>query len=153
MTRPRLVNLSLWLLLLALSALVIAHARYSADLSAFLPRSPSASQQLLVQQLQDGLASRLILVGIEGGADAAARARASSALAARLRALPEFVSVSNGEAASEDRDREFLYQHRYQLSAALTPERFSADGLRAAIGDNLELMAGPEGLLAKSLFA
>jgi predicted exporter len=153
MTRLRLVSLGLWLALAALATLIIAHARYSADLSAFLPRSPSASQQLLVQQLQDGLASRLILVGIEGGTDAAARARASSALAARLRALPDFVSVSNGEAASEDRDREFLYQHRYQLSAALTPERFSTDGLRAAIGDNLELMAAPGGLLAKSLFA
>ena len=66
MTRPRLLYLSLWLLLLALSAVVVARARYSADLSAFLPRSPSATQQLLVQQLQDGLASRLILMGIEG---------------------------------------------------------------------------------------
>jgi predicted exporter len=152
MMRLRLVSLGLWLALAALAALIIAHARYSADLSAFLPRSPSASQQLLVQQLQDGLASRLILVGIEG-ADGATRAQASRALAAKLRALPDFVSVSNGAAASEDRDREFLYQHRYQLSAALTPERFSAEGLRAAIGDNLELMAAPAGLLAKSLFA
>ena len=152
MTRLRIVSLALWLALAAVAALIIAHTRYSADLSAFLPRSPSASQQLLVQQLQDGLASRLILVGIEG-ADAATRAQASRALAARLRALSDFVSVSNGEAASEERDREFLYQHRYQLSAALTPERFSVEGLRAAISDNLDLMAAPGGLLAKSLFA
>src|ERR1700693_677461 len=99
MSRPRLVNLSLWLLLLALSALVVARARYSADLSAFLPRSPSATQQLLVQQLQDGLASRLILIGIEG-ADGARRAQASRALATKLRARPAFVSVSEGQAAS-----------------------------------------------------
>ena len=111
MTRPRLLNLSLWLLLLALSALVVARARYSADLSAFLPRSPSATQQLLVQQLQDGLASRLILIGIEG-ADAATRAQLSRHLAAILRARPEFVSVSNGEAASQQRDREFV-EHGY----------------------------------------
>src|SRR5579863_10589302 len=104
MKRPRLVHLSLWLLLLALSALVVVRARYSADLSAFLPRSPSATQRLLVQQLQDGLASRLILIGIEG-ADAATRAQLSRQLAAALRARGEFVSVDNGEAASEDRDR------------------------------------------------
>jgi predicted exporter len=151
MTRTRSVSLSLWLALLALSVLIVARARYSADLSAFLPRSPSATQQLLVQQLQDGLASRLILIGIEG-ADGATRAQLARALAAKLRARPEFVSVSNGEAASQDKDREFVFRHRYQLSATVTPERFSADGLRAAIADNLELMASPAGLLAKSLF-
>jgi predicted exporter len=131
--------------LLALSALVVARARYSADLSAFLPRSPSATQQLLVQQLQDGLASRLILIGIEG-ADAATRAQAVARAGRALRARPEFVSVSNGEAASQERDREFVFQHRYQLSAAVTPQRFSTAGLRAAIADNLELMASPAGL-------
>ncbi len=151
MTRTRLWSLSLWLLLLALSGLVVVRARYSADLSAFLPRSPSATQQLLVQQLRDGLASRLILIGIEG-ADGATRAQLSHELAMNLRARPEFVSVSNGEAASEERDRKFIFQHRYELSAAVTPERFSAAGLRAAIADNLELMASPAGLLAKSLF-
>jgi len=144
-------SLWLWLLLLALTMLVVVRARYSADLSAFLPRSPSATQQLLVQQLRDGLASRLILIGIEG-ADEATRAQVSHALAMNLRARPEFVSLSNGEAASQDRDREFIFQHRYELSAAVTPERFSAAGLRAAIADNLELMASPAGLLAKSLF-
>ena len=151
MTRPRVLSLSLWLALAALSVLIVARARYSADLSAFLPRSPSATQQLLVQQLQDGLASRLILIGIEG-ADAASRAQVSRTLAAKLRVRPEFVSLSNGEAASQDKDREFVFQHRYQLSAAVTPERFTVDGLRAGIADNLELMASPAGLLAKSLF-
>src|ERR1700683_1217093 len=152
MSRPRLVSLSLWLLLLALSALVVARARYSADLSAFLPRSPSATQQVLVQQLQDGLASRLILIGIEG-ADGATRAQLSDQLATRLRARRELVSVSNGEAASQERDREFVFRHRYQLSAAVTEQRFTTAGLSAAIADNLDLMASPAGLSAKSLFA
>lgn len=151
MSRPRLVNLPLWLLFLALSALVVARARYTADLSAFLPRSPSATQQLLVQQLQDGLASRLILIGIEG-AEGATRAQLSRQLAMRLRASPEFVSVSNGEAASQERDREFVFRHRYQLSSAVTERRFTIEGLRAAIADNLDLMASPAGLSAKSLF-
>ena len=151
MKRARVLSLAIWLALAALCVLVVARARFTADLSAFLPRSPSASQQLLVQQLQDGLASRLLLLGIEGG-DEATRGQASAALAARLRALPEFVSVSNGDAASEQQDRAFVFQHRYQLSTAVTPERFSSDGLRSAIGDNLDLVASPAGLLAKSLF-
>src|SRR5277367_2974306 len=111
MMRPRIASLTLWLALVALALLIVTRARYSADLSAFLPRSPSATQQLLVQQLQDGLASRLILIGIEG-ADGAARAQRSRALAARLRSLAEFVSVSNGEDASQDADREFIFRHR-----------------------------------------
>jgi len=151
MMRPRALSLTLWLALVALSALIVARAHYTADLSAFLPRSPSATQQLLVQQLQDGLASRLILIGIDG-ADGATRAQASRALAGQLREDSEFVSVSNGEDASQDKDRQFVFEHRYQLSAVVTPERFTVDGLRAAIADNLELMASPAGLSAKSLF-
>jgi len=151
MMRPRALSLTLWLALVALAALIVARAHYTADLSAFLPRSPSATQQLLVQQLQDGLASRLILIGIDG-ADAATRAQASRALAAKLRADSEFVSVSNGEDASQDKDRQFVFEHRYQLSAAVTPERFTVEGLRAAIADTLELMASPAGLSAKPLF-
>src|ERR1700680_2800698 len=124
MNSARPIALSLWLLLLAAAIFIVSRAHYVADLSAFLPRSPSATQQLLVQQLQDGLASRLILIGIEG-ADAASRAQVSRALAAKLRVRSEFVSLSNGEAASQDKDREFVFQHRYQLSAAVTPERFT----------------------------
>jgi predicted exporter len=62
MRLPRL-SLTLWALLLALGVWIVARAHYIADLSAFLPRSPSPTQQLLVQQLNDGPASRLILIG------------------------------------------------------------------------------------------
>jgi predicted exporter len=151
MSRWRWLGPCLWLLLLALAAVVVARARYSADLSAFLPRAPSASQQLLVQQLRDGLASRLILIGIDG-ADAATRARVSHSVAAKLRRQPEFVSVSNGEESSQEQDRQLIFRHRYQLSPTVTAERFSVEGLHTAIDDDLQLLASPAGLLAKSLF-
>ena len=35
-------------------------------MSAFLPRSPNAAQQILVDQLREGVVSRLILLAIEG---------------------------------------------------------------------------------------
>jgi predicted exporter len=145
------IGVWLWLLVLAAAALIAARARYIADLSAFLPSNPSPTQQLLVQQLQDGLASRLILIGIQGG-DAAMRARASQALAAALRERLEFASVSNGGSIGQEKDREFLFHYRYALSDAITPQRFSASGLQAAIADEIDLMASPAGLLAKSLF-
>jgi len=134
-----------------LAALVAAHAGYTADLSAFLPRAPTAEQRLLTEELRAGLASRLIMVAVEG-ADAAARAQAAAGLARRLRADPAFVEVSDGELDELAPTAEFLLRHRYQLSDAVTAQRFSAAGLHAAIGETLDLLTGPEGLLVKRLF-
>ena len=111
----RLRMLIIWLVCVGFAAVVVVRAHYITDLSAFLPANPTPAQQLLVDQLRDGPASRLILIAIEQG-DAASRARASLALVERLRKDPEFSSVNNGEAAAGQRDREFLFQHRYLLS-------------------------------------
>jgi len=140
----------LWLAFILACAIIISRSQFTTDLSAFLPRSPTPAQQLLLEQITDGLASRLILVGIEG-ADAPARARLSKQIAQRLRADPAFVSVNNGEPVSAERDRAFLFDNRYLLSPAVTPARFSADGLHAALGDSIDLLASPAGLLVKSL--
>ena len=139
-----------WAGLAVIALWVIARARYSADLSAFLPRAPTAEQRLLVEQLRQGVASRLIIAAIEG-ADAPVRARLSADLTRRLRADAEFLGVENGDAASAQRDEAFLFAHRYLLSSTVTPERFSVAGLKAAIGDTIDLLASPAGMLAKSL--
>jgi predicted exporter len=144
--------IALWLAFVLACALIISRSHFTADLSAFLPRSPTPAQQMLLEQVRDGLASRLILVGIEGG-DASTRAGLSKQVAQRLRAEPAFVSVNNGEPVSAEADRAFLFNHRYLLSPAVTPQRFSVDGLHAALSDSIELLASPAGLLVKSLLA
>jgi predicted exporter len=128
----------------------VARAHYTTDLSAFLPRSPTPTQRLLVDQLREGIASRLIIIAIEG-ADAPARSRISKDMANRLRSDSEFVAVNNGESSGVDRDRAFLFDHRYMLSATVTAQRFTVEGLRAAIQDSIDLLASPVGLLAKEL--
>ena len=138
-----------WAVLAGIAVWVIARARYSADLSAFLPQAPTAAQRLLVEQLRQGMASRLIIAAIEG-ADEKERAALSQELARRLRADPEFLAVENGDAAAAQRDEAFLFAHRYVLSSTVTPQRFSVAGLRAAIGDTIDLLASPAGMLAKS---
>ncbi len=143
-------SIVLWLAFILACGVVISRSRVTTDLSAFLPRSPTPAQQLLLEQIRDGLASRLILVGIEG-ADAPTRARLSKQIARRLRAEPAFVSVNNGEPVGVERDRAFLFDHRYLLSPAVTPARFSVDGLHAALRDSIDLLASPAGLLVKSL--
>ena len=140
----------LWLVFILACGVVISRSQFTTDLSAFLPKSPTPAQRLLLEQIRDGLASRLILVGIEG-ADAATRAGLSQRIARRLRADPAFVSVDNGEPVSSERDRAYLFDHRYLLSPMVTPARFSADGLHAALADSIDLLASSGGLLMKSL--
>lgn len=139
-----------WLCFLVAAGALALHARYITDLSAFLPAHPTAAQRLLVEQLRDGPASRLILIGLEGG-EPQARAAISAGMARCLRTDAELSTVNNGEEISADRDREFLFAHRYLLSDAVDPERFTAAGLEAAMRDTLADLAAPEGLLIKSL--
>ena len=101
-------------------------------MSAFLPRSPSPAQQVLVEQLREGVVSRLILIGLEGGPPATL-ASTSKRLAAQLRKEPDFTSVNNGEPVGAEKDREFLWRNRYLLSPAISAEHFSTAGLRTAL--------------------
>jgi predicted exporter len=105
---------------------------------------------MLVEQLRDGVVSRLILIGIEGAAPETL-ARASKQLAAALRKQYGIASVQNGEDAGFVGDREFLWRNRYLLSPTVAPERFTADGLRARLEENLQLLASPAGMLLRRI--
>ena len=139
-----------WLVFVAACIAIVSRTPITTDISAFLPRSPTPAQQLLVDQLRDGVVSRLILIGIEGGTPEAL-AQASKRLAAALRKQDGFVSVNNGEGAGFARDREILWHNRYLLSPAVTPERFAASGLRARLEENLQQLASPAGMLLRRI--
>jgi predicted exporter len=143
--------LGLWLALLLAGVALIARAHFSADLSAFLPESPDARQRVLIEQLQSGVASRTLLVGIDGGKDAAQRAAVSRTMAAALRESKLFDQVQNGEADDWKAAGTWLFEHRYQLAPDIGPERFTVDGLRDAIADTLSLLGTPAGNAIKPL--
>jgi predicted exporter len=103
-----------------------------------------------VDQLRDGAISRIVMIGIDG-ADAASRAAISRELAEALRRDARFTGVANGAAANFERERELLFDHRYVLSAAVKPQRFTVEGLRAAISETLDMLASPAGLMLKAL--
>lgn len=140
----------LWLLAMLAGAAVVWNSRFTADMSFFLPARPSAGQQVLVEQLKEGAVARLLMVAIAGG-NGEQRAALSRDLRGRLAGMPEFVAAQNGEAGSRDADRDFLFRHRYLLSPAVTPGRFTVDGLRTAISDSIDRLASPAGLLLKPL--
>jgi predicted exporter len=148
----RFLPVPVWLAALAAAAAIAVSARYTADLSAFLPDSPSPAQQLLVDQLRDGAVGRVMLLALEGG-DAASRASASRALAERLRGDARIAFVANGASGSAGRERELLFRNRYLLSPAVSAARFSVDGLRTAIAETLDTVASSAGGLAQSLLA
>ncbi|MEO8544720.1 MAG: MMPL family transporter [Burkholderiaceae bacterium] len=141
-----------WLLCMAAGIAVLWNARFAADMSFFLPSRPTAEQQVLVGQLKEGSVARLLMLAISGG-DETSRAAVSHALRQRLSVNPAFVSVQNGETAALDSERDFLLQHRYQLSPAVSPQRFTEVGLAEAVGETIQTLSSPVGLLLKPVLA
>ncbi len=150
--RHRAAVLLLWAAALLLALLQITRTTFTADLSAFLPATTDAQQRVLIDQIRSGTPARTLFIGIEGGT-AEARVAASKALAAAMRAGGRFDTVSNGENDAWADVGRWMFERRYLLSPAVTPEHFSAAGLREAIGDTLSLLGTPAGNAVKPLLA
>ena len=146
--RPALRAFAIWLLAMLAGIAIVFHSRFAADMSFFLPAKPTAEQQVLVDQIKEGVVSRLLMVGIAGG-DSSQRARVSRTLRQQLAADRQFVSVQNGETASIAAERDVLLNYRYLLSPAVEPARFSVDGLRTAIADSVDRLTSPAAMLLK----
>lgn len=134
--------LVLWLVFVATCVFVISRTTFTADMSAFLPRLPTPTQQIMIEQLRDGVVSRLILVGVDG-APAPGLAQISKGMAAQLRGDDNLVTVNNGERIGLEKDFELLWRNRYLLSDAVTPQRFTAQGLHDSLSGYLDLLGTP----------
>ncbi len=141
---------AIWLAALALGVWQIARTPIVADLSAFLPPSATPTQQLLLEQMKSGAGSRVLLVAL-GGAPEERLAAASQALAAELRARGLFGTVQNGDAEGLRADRDAFLRLRYLLSPQVSPERFSAQGLRAALETALAELGTQSGAALRGL--
>ena len=140
----------IWLVGVLVCAAVTVRTHYVADLSAFLPSTPSAEQAVLLDQLKSGVAARLVLMGIEGGT-AAERGDASLAFANALRAGSAFEAVHNGDNSGFEATGRFLFEHRYLLSPAVDAQRFTTEGLRAGIDEATSLLGTPAGAAIKAV--
>ena len=152
MTRSVWRALLIWLAAMAVGLGLLWNTRFSADVSFFLPSKPTPEQAVMVDQLREGAVSRLLMLAIVGGT-ADQRADASRALRAALKDEPSLDTVQNGEAEAMDAARDFLLDHRYVLSGAVTPERFSVEGLRSAVNHSVDLLSSSAGLLFKPYLA
>ncbi|BBA34854.1 uncharacterized protein sS8_2909 [Methylocaldum marinum] len=142
-----------WLILMAVGAwIALFLTPVSTDLTHFLPKKAGVAEQILVEQLRHGVASRLLLMALEGSNESDL-AEISRRLAERLRTNDTFVRVDNGTHGLSPGDREFLFENRYLLSPKVAEPRFSADGLQQALDARLAELASPAGLLGKEFLS
>ena len=100
------------------------------DLRLFLPSPTTPEQRLLLEEIGEGPASRVLVIALEGAAPSEL-ADASRALADALRESERFRFVTNGE-TSLDALPESLLAYRYLLSPTLDTHALDADYLRTA---------------------
>ncbi len=132
--------------------MLLTHTRVATDMSAFLPRAATPRQDLLIGQLQHGPAARTIMVSLEN-ASPGSLASASDALADKLAESHTFGLIANGAFERRTQDRNWLFTHRYLLSATVTTERFTPEGLRQALNVSRERLGTPSGDLFRPLMA
>jgi len=140
----------LWLALLAGAGLVIHHSlRISGDLRLFMPAPHDAVGRLLMQEVSEGPAAKLLLLSIQG-APPEALAVTSQKLSAALRADPAFGFVSDGEQRL-DMVPDALLPYRYLLSTTLDTDHLDTDYLRDQLQQREQDLASPAATLLTPL--
>jgi predicted exporter len=140
----------LWIVLIGLLGwLVSVRLRISGDLRLFMPAPHSSVERLLLEEVSEGPAARLLLVALEG-ADAEALADSSQQLAAALRTDPAFRLIANGENRL-DSVPDALLPYRYLLSPTLDHEHLDASLLRSELTARERDLASPAASLLEPL--
>ena len=142
MTRRSWLLLAAWCALLAIGiAWIQARLHVSADLRLFMPRPRGEQQRLLVQNIGESPASRLLLVTLEGD-QPAVLADISKRLATALATRAEFGLVANG-AQAPLAIPESLLPYRYLLTDSFDRHSLDAHSVESALADRAADMASP----------
>src|SRR5688500_13719907 len=128
--------------------LIMTNVAVHSELADLLPEGTTPTQRLLLTQVKRGMAGRLLLLAIEGGAPDEL-AESSRAFSERLRETGHFEAVANGSEASGMGDREIVFRSRYLLSPKIGPEAFSSESLRRELEQRLDDLRSPVAPLIK----
>ena len=144
LTRSALLILFVWIVLLAgLTWFVQRQLQIGTDLRLFLPSPTTPEQQLLLEEIGEGPASRVMVIALEGAAPEHL-ADSSRSLVERLQTSRYFRLVSNGE-VSLDSVPEELLSYRYLLSPTLDERPLDAKYLHAELQARAQDLASPAG--------
>ena len=144
-----------WLVLVVACALQVQRNTVVTDVSSFLPGPADAAQRLMIDQLRDGLSTRILLVGLQldgppsGAPPSPLQTRslvaASRALRSSLAGDPAVAWVSNGDLDTLDTERERLFAARYLLSPAIDAAHFSSASLNQSFARLTQALASARG--------
>src|SRR5262245_47323286 len=142
MTRRAWVLLAAWCALLALGIFWVQnHLEVSADLRLFMPQPRTESQRLLIQNIGESPASRILLLAIDG--DQPGRlAEISKRFAAALAPRAEFALVANGEQAPPAIPDKLL-PYRYLITDSFDAAPLDERRLTEALEERAADMASP----------
>jgi predicted exporter len=144
LTRSALLILALWVALLAgLTWFVQRQLQVGADLRLFLPSPTTPEQQLLLEEIGEGPASRVLVIALEG-APPEELADTSRAFAESLQSNPHFRVVTNGEMSLESVPEELL-AYRYLLSPTLDSRPLDAKYLHEELIARARDLSSPAG--------
>ena len=140
-----------WLLCLLIGAWYFQHyGKVVSDISQFMPKTSRHAQlNILLNELQQGAASRYLLIRIEAKDDQAS-ARLSRMLRRYLHQNNLFKGVQNGEHEFQLGEFRTLYPYRYVLTA---DSGFSQSGLRRVLENRLTDLRSGMGVLLKQTLA
>ncbi|MET0533220.1 MAG: MMPL family transporter, partial [Steroidobacter sp.] len=144
LTRSALSILALWIALLAgLTWFVQWQLQVGADLRLFLPSPTTPEQRLLLEEIGEGPASRVLVIALSG-ASPEELADTSRALVESLHTNPHFRLMTNGE-FSLDAVPEELLAYRYLLSPTLDSQPLDARYLHTELTERARDLASPAG--------
>ena len=144
-----------WFVVLTLALIqVFAYTTVQTDIASFMPSGSNEKQRQLLQEFQQGSASRLWLIAITGAVDDVDELQITSQsqkLAADLRESGLFSSVVNGSSVTDDSLTQRLFSYRYLLDKTVSQDSFSVSELRHAFQQRLQEMASPFSSFSKRL--
>lgn len=131
-----------WIATVAILGWIVdQHLVIGTDLRLFMPSPQTPQERLILEEIGEGPASRMLLLAISGPEPQAA-ADTSRALAAALRASGEFRLVANGE-SSLGAIPDSLLAYRYLLAPTLDHSALEVGFLRAQLEERVRDLASP----------
>lgn len=144
LTRSALLLLFLWVVLLAgLTWFVERQLQVGTDLRLFLPSPTTPEQRLLLEEIGEGPASRVMVISLEG-AEPEQLADASRTLLEDLQSSPHFRIVTNGDISLDSVPDELL-AYRYLLSPTLDERPLDRKYLHSELTERARDLASPAG--------
>jgi predicted exporter len=151
MERRKWLIVAVWAAAVGLASLYIARSLHiDSDLRLFLPESETPEERILLEELKDGPATRVLLVALSG-LPPDQLAAASDRVAERLRLDALFARVENGILQSDLKLQELVLRYRYLLSPRAGGCACDAESLRRELEARLLELGSPAGVIAQDL--